>query len=153
MNPRVQAILIADKVYEDKSTGKKVVAGIFDKIGFVNPEQIQERLAAQGVEGAERKILGGMSSGSPTCYMRLIDVRGEQSFVLRYVYVNEDQVLFRTEFRITSNDPLQAVDVVLPLPVLPTDKAGTFALELVWNDEVLGSHRIISQEIPHPEGE
>ena len=115
MNPRVQAILIADKVYEDKSTGKKVVAGIFDKIGFVNPEQFQERLETQlkeqGVEGAERIITGGMSSGSPTCYVRLVDVRGEQSFVLRYVYINEDQVLFRTEFQITSNDPLQAIDV------------------------------------------
>ncbi len=62
-------------------------------------------------------------------------------------------MLFRTEFTATSNDPLQPLDVVLPLPQLPTDKPGTFALELVWNDEVIGSHRLIVEEVPLQEGQ
>jgi hypothetical protein len=155
MIPRVQAILIADHVYEDRATGKKVVAGIFDKLAFIVPEQLQERIAEQlkekGIEDAGQIVPGGMESGSPTAYIRLTDVRGEQAFVARYVYVNEEQVLFTTSFRINSTDPLQAVDVVLPLPRLPSDKAGTFALELVWNDDVIGSHRIIVKEISLPE--
>ena len=151
----MQAILIADHVYEDKSTGKKVVAGIFDRLLFLDSEQfnkqIQEKLQKDGVDGAERRIPGGMSAGSPTCYIKLTDVRGEQAFVLRYVYVNEDQVLFRTEFSINSNDPLRSFDVVLPLPSLPTGKTGTFALELVWHEDMIASYRVTVQEMPQTE--
>lgn len=156
MNPRVQAILIADNVYEDKSTGKKVVTGIFDNLSFINAQQFQERIQKQceeeGVEGAERRIPGGLVSGSPTCYIRLTDVRGQQAFVLRYVYINEDQVLLTTAFQVNSNDPLRAIDVILPLPPLPANKEGTFALELVWNNDVIGSHRVTVREIELPEG-
>ena len=155
VNPRVQAILIADNVYEDKSTGKKVVAGIFDNLFFINPQQLQEQVQKQleekGIEGSD--IPGGMSSGSPTCYIRLTDIRGQQAFVLRYVYIDEEQVLLTTSFQVNTNDPLQPIDVVLPLPPLPANKAGTFALELVWNNDVIGSHRVSVPEMPLPEDE
>jgi hypothetical protein len=155
LRPRLQAILIADYVYEDRTTGKKVVAGIFDKLFFIDVAQMHQRLHEQlkekGVEGAERHIPGGMVAGSPTAYMRLTDIRGTQDFTLRYVFLNEEQLLFSADFRLESSDPLESIDVVLPLPPLPAKQAGTFSLDLVWQDEIMGSHRIVVQEMPLPE--
>jgi hypothetical protein len=78
----------------------------------------------------------------------LTDVHDEQEFELRYVDLHNDRVLFSTKFNIRPPDPLQSVELGLALPTLPSDNAGTFALELLWHDEPLGAHRIIVDERP-----
>jgi hypothetical protein len=147
LKPVLQALLVADHVYVDTVTGKKIVAGIFHRLRFarnVETKQVQE-------EGGEAEIQmqiapGGHRAGSPFCYVSMTDVHGQQDFELRYVDLARDQVLLSTKFRVDSKDPVQTVEVILPLPLLP-NQAGGFALELLWNNEHLGSHRITVEEI------
>jgi hypothetical protein len=88
-----------------------------------------------------------LRAGNPYCYISLTDIRGEQILDLRYVDLSDEKVLIQVGINVRSNDPLETVEIVLPLPPLPTTKAGTFALELLWNDEPLGSHRINVMEV------
>jgi hypothetical protein len=80
----------------------------------------------------------------------MTEVHKNQQFELRYVDLAEDKSLFGTTFTLSSDDPLQTVEFALPLPMLPTGKAGTFALELLWQNEPLGSHRINVDEAKPP---
>lgn len=141
IQPRLQALLIADHVYVDAATGKKVVAGIFHRMFFVSPKVNQEVIEEAGK--VRLKIPpGGHRAGSPFCYISLTEVRTKEHFVLRYINLENDQALFQAEFDVEHHNPLDTIEVVLPLPLLPAEKEGHFALELLWNDVHLGSHRI-----------
>ena len=37
MTPVLQALVVADRVYEDKGTGKKIIAGTFSRLFFKKP--------------------------------------------------------------------------------------------------------------------
>ncbi len=141
MKPVLQAILLADHVYVDKGTGKHVVAGVFDRLSFIPKERMEEAESAK-----ENVVLGGMQAGSPWAFLSITDVRGEQGFALRYVFLDDDQVIFQTKFTIKSEDPLKTYRVVAPLPPLPSRRAGTFALEVIWNDEPIGTYRVLVAE-------
>lgn len=141
MKPVLQAILLADHVYVDKGTGKHVVAGVFDRLLSITDEQIQTQ--PEDCSQEKKLIRGGMHSGSPWAFISVTDVRGKQVFALRYVFLDEDQLIFETKFTITSDNPLNTHNIVAPLPPLPSDRPGTFALEVVWNDEPLGTHRVV----------
>ena len=143
VQPVLQALLLADRVYEDKATGKKIVAGIFQALYFKKQEEMKADLEKQGILG----MPGGLHAGSPYAYVSLTDVRGTQPFVLRYVDLSEDKPVFQAKFELTSDDPLGTVEVIAPLPPLPSGKAGTYALELLWKDEPLGSFRVTVQEL------
>jgi hypothetical protein len=91
--------------------------------------------------------VAGYQAGSPFCYVSLTEIHGEQSFALRFVDLNDNSVLFEMQFKINSPSPLQIIDLGVPLPPLPCDKPGVFALELLWaKDEPLGSCRLIVSE-------
>jgi hypothetical protein len=139
VKPIVQAMLVADHVYSDVATGKKVIAGIFHTI-FARrgppPKPNKEG-------GAELTIpAGGFQMGSPFAYLSIVNVRGVQKFTLRYVDLASEHVRFQIELETKSTDPIAPVEIVLPLPPLPTDTYGTFALELLWEQESLGAYRI-----------
>ncbi len=142
MQPIVQALLVADHVYVDKQSGKKIVAGIFRNLYFKNPEKLKAELEEHGIKG----IPGGLEAGSPYAYLSLTGIHKEESFTLRYVDVGEDRAFFQSCFSIDCSDPLQVLEVILPLPKLPTPKAGVYALELLWNDEPIGVFRITVDE-------
>ncbi len=148
MKPVLQALLVADRIYQDKATGKTIVAGVFRSLYFKKREDVQAELIKKG---HERVIRGGMVTGSPYAYVSLTDIRGEQEFTLRYVYLNEDRSIFETKIRAKSTDPLAFVDFIVALPNLPTEPAGVYALELIWNDTPagtpIGSFRIHVQEL------
>lgn len=146
MKPVLQALLVADHVYVDQATGKKIVAGIFHRLCFQkqeNPPQVQQ----QGGQVTIQIGPGGQQAGSPFCYISLTEVHGEQAFELRYVDLANDRVLLATGFTTKSDSPLKTIEVVLPLPRLPVPAAGAFALELLCNNEPIGSHRIIVDEL------
>ncbi len=149
MKPVLQALLVADHVYQDKTTGKNIVAGIFNKLFFQKPEDVKEGFEKQGI-----KVAGHMQAGSPYAYINLIDVNGEHHFTLRYVDLEDDKPLFQVEFGIRHDNPLQPVELNIPLPRLPTPKTGAFALELLSRDgDPLGAYRIVVEQVgPRPEG-
>ncbi len=143
VKPILQALLVADHVYRDATTGKYVVAGVFHSIRLTN----QPTRTIDASPGAAPMTLipvplGGHRAGSPFCYLSLTEVRGEQHFVLRYVDLSSDKPLFQTSFGIKCDDPVATCEMAFPLPSLPAERAGTFALEMLWNDEPLGLHRI-----------
>lgn len=144
MKPVLQAILVADHVYTDKQSGKKIIAGVFHGLAFFKSGA--SRIVEKDGE-KKRLVLGGVQSGSPYAYISLTSIRGKQSFVVRYVDLGQDQPLFQTEFQIECNDPLQTCEAVLALPKLPTPRAGSYALELLWHDEPLGLFRVQVQEL------
>ena len=150
MKPVLQALLVADHVYIDKVTGKKVVAGIFHRLWFKKAQRVPEINAEQGTIKIEIPA-SGHQSGSPFCYISLTELRGKQPLALRYVRLDDYKVIFRTEFTIECQNPLETIAIVFPLPVLPTHTPGIFALELLWNEEPLGSHRLIVEELKEGE--
>jgi hypothetical protein len=146
VKPILQALLLADHVYTDKETGKEIITGVFHKVQYLSVEALKQA-------GNRLPKLPGYRTGSPTAYISLTDVRGKQEFDLRYVDLSSDKPVFEVRFELQCQNPLETVEMVIPLPPLPSGNAGTFALELVWGDEPLGSHRVLVEEIQIPMGE
>lgn len=152
MTPVLQALLVADHVYEDKATSKKVVAGIFHAMYFTRRE-VERQVDPKGGKVKINIPPGGMKAGSPFSYISLTDIRGKQEFDLRYVSLNDDKTIFESHFQVDCPDPLATVEVMLPLPPLPANQPGIYALELLWNQEPLGSYRIAVRELKERETE
>jgi hypothetical protein len=144
VKPVLQALLVADRIYVDKGTGKHVIAGVFNRMIVGKATDIIQK-ASEGDQ--KRFVAGGLHSGSPYAYANLTGVHGKQELVLRYVYLNEDQPIFGANFTVHCDDPLASVEIVFPLPPLPAAKAGTYALELLCNDEPVGAFRIRVEEL------
>lgn len=142
MKPILQAMLIADNVYCDKHTGKKVIAGIFNRLTIHRHQEI-----APGNEAATRQpIKIRQDAGSPTLYINLAEVRGHVPLTLRLVDLRDNSVLFEAESVIHNENPLQNTEIILRLPRLPCNRAGVHALELLSQGEPIGSLRIQVQE-------
>jgi hypothetical protein len=89
--------------------------------------------------------------GSPWAYISLTEIHGTVPLELRYVDLSDNAVMLRVELPVKSNSPLDTVEVVVQLPVLPMPHPGTYALELLSNEEPLGAHRITADERPVPD--
>jgi hypothetical protein len=155
VKPILQALLIADHVYHDKATGKKIVAGIFRNLYFQTASP--QPSAEAGDQNQQTKIVrvaaSGQRAGSPFCYISLTEIHGEQKFELRYVDLKDDKPLIQTTFSAKAASPVDTVEAILPLPALPVGKAGTFSFELLWHNEQIGAHRIRVIEIkPESQG-
>lgn len=138
MTPHLQALLLADRVYKDVS-GKHIIAGTFNRFSFQRQVGAAKKTT---VDGEERVIVpAGMQAGSPTAYISLTNVHGANSFKLRYTSLKDDKVLLECGFTLESEDPLATYEIALPMPAIPLNE-GIHALELLCNDEPIGSHRI-----------
>jgi hypothetical protein len=144
VKPVLQALVLADRAYEDKASGKKIIAGTFGKLLF------KRNVAVEGVgpSGEKvQKIPGGMHSGSPYAYINLTEVRGEVPISLRYVDLSQNEAIFQSELTIRCDDPLQNVELLVALPPLPTPHEGVFAFEVLYQGEPLGSQRVVVEEL------
>jgi hypothetical protein len=149
VKPILQALILADRVYRDVATGKHIIAGTFNRILMIrNPLPPP----AQQQDGAA-KMLGGMNPGSPFAFISLTEILRETKLTLRYVDLQDNNALFQGEASVNANSPLETVEIVLPLPMLPTPHPGTYALELLSDDEPIGAIRIVAVEMPLPSGE
>ena len=71
MKPVLQALVLADKVYHDRQTGKKIIAGTFNAIVKGKIKVPVKELA----DGSKiPMMLGGISMGCPEAYISLTDV-------------------------------------------------------------------------------
>ena len=145
MRPVLQALVVADRVYVDHATGKKIIAGTFSHFFFIKSGASPEIHLPNGTK--KRALLGGMQAGSPYGYISLTDVCKGTKLLLQFVNLTTNEVLFGTELSIDSDDRLQTIEVVAPLPSLPITEPGTYALELVWEGEILGFWRITAAEL------
>lgn len=155
--PVLQALVLADSVYQDTS-GKMIIAGTFNRFQIFRPEASHNNPSepaqeAEQPSGSLRKLDARdiCKVGSPWAYVSLTEVRGTVPLELRYVDLSNNVVMLRAELSVKSNSPLDTVEIRVQLPVLPMPHLGTYALELLSNDELLGSHRVTVAETPTPD--
>lgn len=123
IKPIIQALLLADNVYTDAETGKRIIAGVFDSITL--PE------------------IPGEYPHSTCVYVSLTAVRGEIDVMLRYVDLESDDVLMEHgPTKLNGDDPIASLDYSAPLPPLPVPHEGIYALEVHVGDELIGMLRI-----------
>lgn len=153
--PILQALLIADQVYEDKTTHKKVICGVFHSVFIMKgPLQVNEEGVKQEEGGTKsisvdiKDINQYRSAGSPFCYISLTEVRGEKTLELRLVNLSTYNPLFKAEITVKREDPVETLELVIPLPKLSIPDVGVYAFELICDDTLLGSHRITAKLSP-----
>jgi hypothetical protein len=178
--PVLQALVLAEHVYQDKATGKMIIAGTFNRL-FVHrrdassdnaPKLGQEPGQQSGQTPGQEPGQGPANQpgqpqpaegfhkidprsvsrvGSPWAYVSLTEIRGTVPLELRYVDLNDNVIMLRAEFTASSTSPLETKEMIVPLPVLPAPHPGAYALELLSHDEPLGSLRVYVTETPPPD--
>jgi hypothetical protein len=144
VKPVLQALVLAEHVYEDR-TGKKIIAGTFDRIGFSKKPPVKE---IEQDDGTKQKIVaGGFHAGSPYVYLSLTDVCHNTKLQLKFVNLTKNLVLFGKDLEVDCNDRLATIEIVLPLPPLPISEEATYAFEVACEGEIIGSCRIRAFEI------
>jgi hypothetical protein len=143
MKPILQALVVAERVYQDIS-GKKIIAGTFQKVFLKRRTNRLSKLEG----GDENTIRGGTDPGSPAAYISLTDVIDKTNITVQFVDVARNNVLFEKKMKVASKDRLSAVEIVLPLPPLThvLKSPGSYSVDVIWNGEILGSHRILARE-------
>lgn len=148
--PVLQALLLADHVYQDKETGKKIIAGTFNRLSLTKvtpkPAPQEEGQSAQGFRPLSPAEV--RRPGSPTAFISLTDVHGPTDLELRYVDLADNRALIGARFRVQSDNPLNTVEAVVPLPPLPAPHPGVYALELLYQEEPLGALRVTVVQAP-----
>jgi hypothetical protein len=144
VKPVLQALVLAEHVYQDV-TGKKVIAGTFNRVRFTRKPLIRE---VEQPDGTKTTVVpGGMHGGSPYAYISLIDVCKGTKLLLQFVNLTKNAVVFGTELTVDCDDRLQTIEIVIPLPPLPIQESGVYAFEVVCEGEILGSYRITAEEL------
>lgn len=137
MKPVLQALVLAEHVYQDK-TGKHIIAGTFNAL------QLKEKTPAQTGTG-ERPMLKGGQPGSPYAYISLTDVCNGTKLTLQFISLTRNHVIFETHIEVECFDRLATVEIVAALPHLSVSEPGVYAFEVVCEEEVIGSHRIVAK--------
>jgi len=118
-------LVLADHIYADAKTGKKVIAGTFNQVwAAAFPSQF----------------------GRTTyVFVSLTDLRGEASVVLRYVDNSDLSVLMESAaVKVISQDPLATTELGIAIPGFPMPHTGSYSLELHVDGERLGSVRVLA---------
>jgi hypothetical protein len=145
VKPVLQALVVADHVYQDQQTGKKVICGTFNTFRFSRKPPIGE---VQGPDGTKQTVVaGGGHSGSPYAYVNLTDVCDGTKLRLQFVNLNQNAVLFGTDVVISNTNRLGTIELVFPLPRLPIQEPGAYALELTCDGDIIGSYRITAENL------
>ena len=124
--PVLQALVMADHIYVDQASQKKVIAGTFHDLWA-------------------KKFPCRMSRNT-YAFISLTDFRGKTAFELRYRDLDEDNELMHADFSITAENPLQTVELIVEIPGFPMPKPGVYVFELLYKKEVLGSLRMNVQQ-------
>lgn len=129
IRPSLQAMILADHIYVDAGTGKKIICGTFNHLTVDSfPSQ---------------------SMISKFALVALTDVHGSVSIVLKYVDLSTGETLVEMQgLEMEADDPLETVEVVVEITSLPMPHAGYYSLEAHWNSDVLGILRISVDETP-----
>jgi len=144
VKPVLQALVVADRIYQDVS-GKKIIAGTFNSFLFSTKPLIKEVDLPDGSK--QTQVAGGMHAGSPYAYISLTDVCKGTRLRVQFVNLTKNVPLFSTELTLDCDDRLKTIEVVLPLPMLPVQGPGIYAFEVVCEGDILGSYRITAREL------
>jgi hypothetical protein len=91
-----------------------------------------------------------VQAGSPYVYFSVTELVGRKKFEVRYVDLHSNRSLFQAEVPIECDDPLKTIEVSLPLPRLPLValEERSYALEVLCDGQLLGSHRVLARITP-----
>jgi hypothetical protein len=120
--PRLQAFLVADAVYQDRETGKHVIAGTF------------ARLIVPSVPGE-------LGRGIAT-YCALTGVAGSVQVTLQFETAHGDVLLRSSGLTLTCTNPGLLVEFAIAVPALPLPDAGSFQLVLLLDDQRFATYAI-----------
>ena len=128
--PILQALVLADHVYTDVQTGKKIIAGTFSRLWTPDfPAKF----------------------GRPTyAFVCLTGLQGDLQIHLRYVDLSAsaNEVLMETQpIGVKSQDPLATLELVVEVPPFPMPHEGTYAFELHAGGEMLGVVRVQAKRL------
>jgi hypothetical protein len=146
VKPVLQALVLADHVYEDAKSRKKIIVGTFNRITFKKGGPPTKEIELPSGE-TQKLVAGGMESGSPYAYISVTDVCDHTELKLQFVNLSKNKVLFGTKVLVSCNDRLTTIELVFPLPRLPVTEEGTYAFEVICDGEIIGSHRIVAEEL------
>ena len=122
--PVLQAIILADHVYEDMHSGKKVIAGTFCEMAAVSFPSKYNRGAF--------------------LFLSLTEFQGKLPITIEYVdLVRNETLLEFGDIIAFANTPLETCELVVELPELPLPHPGTYAFEVFLYDVPLGSFRFV----------
>jgi len=125
--PVLQAIILADHVYEDMHSGKKVIAGTFCEMAAVSFPSKYNRGAF--------------------LFLSLTEFQGKLPITIEYVdLVRNETLLEFGDILAFANNPSETCELVVELPELPLPHSGTYAFEIYLYDVPLGSFRFIVSE-------
>jgi hypothetical protein len=141
--PTLQAMVLADHVYRDGSTGKFVIAGTFSTLWQGQQQPLPEDPARKSEISGPRQTFSGPIGqvGSPHLYLAVSEVHGKATLGMRYINLADSTVLIEGQIEITSSDPVSITEYSFPLPMLPLTP-GHFSLDLLYEGEILGSWRV-----------
>ena len=148
--PVLQAMVLADHVYQDRSTGKYLIAGTFSRLWISPPKPAptpNQPVVFQGTESLSRAV---SAAGSPHLYVALSDVHGAISLAVRYVDLSNGATLLELTLGTSSPDPLALTELGIPLPRLPLPHAGAYSLDVLHDGEILGSCRVVIDQATSP---
>jgi len=154
VKPVVLAMVVADQVYQDKRSGKSVIAGTFTKILFSETEPDGGTRDSQpdssDAEDSAREDRGRPAVfmvGSPHIYLALTGVRKDLDLKIRLVDLSDARVMMdgNIPIRLAEHDPVAIREFAIPLPRLPIPKGnGQYSVDILDNGEQLASWRIDS---------
>ena len=111
-------MLVCDNVITEAGTNKKTLVGVFD---HWNLPAIPANVPPFWV------------------YARLTDAEGKYIFDLKFIYLDGEKRLAEARTsEISAIDRLGFIDLAIPLPFLPVEKAGRYEVQLYANDVFVG---------------
>jgi len=127
--PKLQALVLADHIYVDAQSGKKIIVGVFDRL-----------MAKSFPTKLDR----------PTwAYILLTEIQGKVGpFVIRYVDLKDERVLMTTHpMEVECPNPLATVTIMMQVPPFEMPHPGNFAFEVCLGDTPLGALRVSVEKI------
>ncbi len=99
----------------------------------------------------QQPIQNLVQAGSPYVYFSITEMTGRKRFEVRYVDLHSNRSLFQAEVPIECDDPLKTIEVSMPLPRLPLValEERSYALEVLCDGQLLGSHRVLARITPN----
>lgn len=138
MLPRIQSMILAEKVYQDVLTRQYVIAGTFNSVKLRKAQPANESATGQRMVA----VKDVRRAGNPWLFLSITELQSEVQFTIRIVYLVDNSVICETSFPLSSQDRLATVEVSVPLPSFSFRGPGHYAVEVFAADEMIGSYRV-----------
>lgn len=129
--PRLQALVLAERIYTDQASQNKIICGTYNTL----------YVAKTGEDAAGATMLSGVDAW---LYISITDIRTKPLVLeIRYIDMRDLGVLFSGSATVqTPSNPMETAEIVAQLPRLPIPHLGVYDLEVFAGDDLLGSHRV-----------